>query len=210
MMGIDLSLIGWGAGLGITAALSPGPIQALLISQSLKYGVKEGMLVACVPLFTDFPIFLVSVMLLSQISDVAPIMGALSFVGAFFLGYLAYGNLKLSKFQGDQEGDNPGSLKKGILTNFLNPFPYSFWLLVGAPIIIDAYRTAGFTHAGSFVLGFYVCLLGLMAVMAGGVAKSRTFITGKIYISTVRFLGGLLLIFALRLFWKSLQFFGIL
>ena len=75
---MDVSLMVSGAVLGVTAALSPGPTQTFLISQTVKHGVKEGILIAFVPLMTDVPIFLLTVGVLSQISDVDLIMGILS------------------------------------------------------------------------------------------------------------------------------------
>lgn len=207
---MDMSLMFSGAVLGITAALSPGPIQTFLISQTVKHGVKEGMLIAFVPLMTDVPIFLLTVGVLSQISDVDAIMGTLSLIGAVFLGYLAYGNFKISEFQGDQADVPPGSIRKGILTNFLNPYPYMFWLLVGAPLILNTYQTTGMVVAGSFIVGFYGCLVGVLMFVAGLVGKSRGLLKGKAYVYTLRTLGGVLLIFALRFLHESVQFFGIM
>lgn len=207
---MDLSLILSGAVLGLTAGLSPGPTQMFLISQTVQHGVKEGILVAFVPLMTDVPIFLLTVAVLSQFSDVAPMMGMLSLIGAAFLLYLAYGNFKITEFQGEQTAVNPGSLRKGAMTNFLNPHPYMFWLLVGTPMLLNAYQTSGAIVAASFLIGFYSCLVGMLATIAGIVGKSRTFLKGKIYLYTLRCLGGLLVIFALRFLRESLRFFGVL
>ena len=206
---MDMSLMISGAVLGVTAALSPGPIQTFLISQTVKHGVKEGLLIAFVPLMTDVPIFLLTVGVLSQISDIDPIMGILSLIGAAFLGYLAYGNFKITEFQGEQTGVKPGSIQKGVMTNFLNPYPYMFWLLVGAPIILNAYQTIGMMVAGSFILSFYCCLVGVLMVIAGLVGKSRVLLKGKGYVYTLRVLGALLIVFALRFLHDSLQFFGV-
>ena len=209
-MNFDISLIISGAVLGLTAGLSPGPFQTLIISQTLKHGVREGVLVAFAPLITDLPIFLIAVVLLSQVSKVDPLMGALSLVGTFFIGYLAYGNFRVTEFQGHKRDENPDSIKKGVITNFLNPYPYMFWLLVGAPIIVKAYQTVGVLLACSFIVGFYICLLGTFTLIAGLVGKSRSFLKGKVYVYTLRGLGILLLLFALRFLRDSLQFFGLL
>ncbi len=204
---MDISLLLSGAVLGLTAGLSPGPTQMFLISQTVQHGIKEGVLVAFVPLMTDVPILLLTAAVLSQFSDVAPIMGILSLIGAVFLLYLAYGNFKITEFHGEQAQVNPGSLRKGVMTNFLNPHPYMFWLLVGAPMLLKTYHTSGAMVAGFFLFGFYGCLVGILAAIAGLVGKSRTFLKGKIYIYTLRCLGGLLVIFALRFLRESLRFF---
>lgn len=43
---------------GLSAGISPGPLLALVISETLKFGRKEGIKVAIAPLITDIPISL--------------------------------------------------------------------------------------------------------------------------------------------------------
>lgn len=41
---------------GLAAGVAPGPLLALVFSETLKYGKKEGVTVAISPLITDLPI----------------------------------------------------------------------------------------------------------------------------------------------------------
>jgi len=52
-----------GAALGLSAGLSPGPLLALVIVQTLTYSVREGVKVAAAPLVTDLPIVLAALAL---------------------------------------------------------------------------------------------------------------------------------------------------
>lgn len=42
-----------GAVLGLSSGLSPGPLLALVISETLRHGVKAGVKVALAPIITD-------------------------------------------------------------------------------------------------------------------------------------------------------------
>jgi threonine/homoserine/homoserine lactone efflux protein len=77
--------------LGLSGGLSPGPLLTLVVTESLRHGVKEGIKVSIAPLFTDFPIVLVTIYILSRLSDIQPVIGAISLLGAAFLIFLGCG-----------------------------------------------------------------------------------------------------------------------
>jgi len=192
---------------GLVAGISPGPLLALVIAETLTHSRKEGMLVALAPILTDVPIVLVSVFLLAKLSQSHLILGTISLLGALFIGYLAYesiavkaGGLSLQKIQ-------PHSLRKGILANFLSPHPYLFWIAVGAPMVLRAYKV-NILSAFLFILGFYLLLVGSKIFVAFVIDKSRDFLKSRVYIYTIRLLGVILLIFAMRFLKDGLTLLG--
>ena len=66
------------------------------------------------------------------------------------------------------------------------------------------------TAAISFVLSFYVLLVGSKIILTFLVGKSRSFLLGNKYIFTMRLLGLILIIFAGFLFQDALYLLGIL
>lgn len=52
---LTLDFLFLGIALGLSAGLSPGPLQAIVISETLLKGKKEGIKVALAPLLTDLP-----------------------------------------------------------------------------------------------------------------------------------------------------------
>jgi threonine/homoserine/homoserine lactone efflux protein len=192
---------------GLVAGISPGPLLALVIAETLTHSRKEGMLVALAPILTDVPIVLVSVFLLAKLSQSHLILGTISLLGALFIGYLAYesiavkaGGLSLQKIQ-------PHSLRKGILANFLSPHPYLFWIAVGAPMVLRAYKV-NILSAFLFILGFYLLLVGSKIFVAFVIDKSRDFLKSRVYIYAIRLLGVILLIFAMRFLKDGLTLLG--
>lgn len=195
--------------LGLSSGFSPGPLTTLVISQALQHGVKEGLKVALAPFITDTPIILLSVFALTRLSNFQEILGLISVVGGVFLVYLAYLSFKTTKVDLDVATSAPRSLGKGTLVNFLSPSPYLFWISIGAPSVVDAWRQSPLTAVG-FLAGFYVCLVGGKMSLAVMAARSRRLLAGRGYGYVMRVLGGLLLAFAVLLFRDALRFFGML
>jgi threonine/homoserine/homoserine lactone efflux protein len=192
---------------GLSAGVSPGPLLTFLISQTLRYGTREGIKAAIVPLLTDLPIIIVTASLLAQFSRYRSLLGVLSLVGGLFVLYLAYQTFRTDKLDTDIREAKRGSFRRGAIVNFLNPHPYLFWLSVGAPIMIKAWAENPLS-AVVFVTGFYLCLIGSKVFLAIVVGNSRRLITGKAYAYLMRSLGILLLIFSIFLFRDGLSLLG--
>ena len=198
-----------GITMGLTAGLSPGPLLMLLISETVKQNRKAGILVACAPLITDLPIVLIALFVLQAISDYHFILGIISVLGALYLGYLALENIKLKNFDPDIDELRSKSLKKAIITNFLNPNPYLFWITIGAPTVLKGYRTNIFLSL-CFVIGFYMFLVGSKIIIALLVDRSKALLKSSLYILLIRLLGLILLVFSLIFIRESLVHFKLL
>jgi threonine/homoserine/homoserine lactone efflux protein len=196
-----------GVVLGLSAGLSPGPLLALVITQTLRHGVGEGVKVALAPLITDLPIIMAATFLLTQLSNSQPVLGFISLVGGLFLTYLAYENLRANRVDSGITASVPKSFTKGALVNFLSPHPYLFWLTVGSPFMVKAWLKSPMAAIG-FVATFYAGLIGSKMAVAVVSGKSRQFIQGKIYRIIMRFLGVVLLIFAFWLFKEGIHSIG--
>jgi len=204
-----LASITAGIVLGLSAGFSPGPFLALVISQSLRHGGREGSKVAVAPLMTDAPIILISTLVMTRLANSCILLGGITLFGSLFLLYLAYESFRTIGFDQGLPTAAPRSLRKGVLVNFLNPHPYLFWLTVGAPIIVKGWAQSPFIPV-VFLAAFYACLVGSKVIIAASVGKSRHFVMGKPYLYIMRILGVLLLLFSLVLFWNALEFFGVL
>lgn len=208
-MSPTLSYLVTGVIFGLSGGLSPGPLLTLVVCQSLKHGVREGIKVSLAPLFTDFPIVLVTIYILSRLSDIQPVIGAISFFGAAFLIFLGYESLSFTGVDIEPSEIKPQSVKKGIIANFLNPNPYLFWFSIGAPIALKAYKNSTLTLI-LFVLCLYAVLVGSKISIAIVVGKSRRLLKSRHYVYTTRLLGVILLVFAVLFIKDGLIAFGLL
>ena len=71
--------------LGAPSGIAPGPMLILIISETLRHGIRAGAKVACIPLLTDTPVVLISGFLFTQISNMNILLGAISLFGSVFL-----------------------------------------------------------------------------------------------------------------------------
>ena len=65
-----------GAILGLSAGFAPGPLLALVLSETLRRNTRAGIMVALAPICTDLPIIALSVLVLSRLSEYNHILGA--------------------------------------------------------------------------------------------------------------------------------------
>jgi len=199
-----ITFLSAGVALGVYAGFSPGPLLALVISQTIKYGPKEGVKVAFAPIITDFPIILVSTLLLIRLSNYKWILGIVSILGVVFLVYLAYRSIRTRGVEVNIDEEVPYSFMKGAIVNALNPNPYVFWITIGAPTIIKG-LAGSYIAPVLFVGSFFGCLVGSKVLLAAIAGKSRHFLTGRSYIYIMRVLGIVLLVFAFVLFRDALR-----
>ncbi len=181
---------------GLAAGTSPGPLLALVFSETLKYGKKEGIKIAVSPLITDLPIVLFVLFILSSLIGYNFIVGIIYLFGACCLIYLGVESLRVKMNKFEVELAKKDALKRGVIANFLNPHPYLFWLSIGGPMIfksLDIHISATIL----FILGFYSLLIGSKTAIVLVVEKSKSFIKNKYYLYIVRALGIALILFAL-------------
>jgi threonine/homoserine/homoserine lactone efflux protein len=165
-----LALFLQGAGFGLSAGASPGPLQTLLISESLLGGFRRGAPIAFAPLVTDVPIVLLMLFVLKQLPPL--VLRVLSLAGGLYVLYLAWSVWRQWRagagrtFAASSTQANVWvSLRRGALTNFLNPNPYLFWGLVTGPILIDALNQSAL-QAAAFLIGFYGVMIGVFLILA--------------------------------------------
>jgi len=203
-----LSFLTTGIILGLSAGFAPGPLLALVVSETLEHDIKAGVKVALAPVLTDLPIIFFTLLSLAKLSRFQNFLGSISIIGACFILYLGIKNIRTKGVQMTINSGTAKSLQKGILVNALSPHPYLFWFSVGGPTTIKA-MDLGLPAAASFVLSFYVLLVGTKIVLAVLVGKSRSFLQGTAYLITMRLLGLVLIILAGFLFRDGLHLLGL-
>lgn len=205
-----LEYLGSGMVLGLAAGLAPGPLLALVLAQSIRYGTREGLKVAAAPLITDVPIVILSVALVGAAASAATgLLGAISLAGAIFVGYLGIESLRTTGVEAGRPDEAPRSWARGATVNALSPHPYLFWITVGAPVLLLAWEQ-GPLAAAAFLAGFYACLVGAKMVLAVVAGRSGGRLRGGAYRAVMAVLGGLLLLFAFRLGIEGLRLLGVL
>lgn len=193
--------------LGLAGGFGPGPLLTLVVTETLAHGLGAGIKVAIAPLITDAPIIIVALFVLSRLSGIGWVLGVVSIVGGIVVMKMGYDGLRHGGDQAEEKPEPSRSLRKGAIVNALNPHPYVFWLSVGGPITVRASEMS-LPTAVTFVALFYCLLVGSKVVVAWIASKSRPFLRGRTYDTTVRVLGGLLCVFALLLIREGIALIG--
>jgi len=204
LMADALEFLFLGAVLGLVQGLSPGPLVTLVISETLKFGRGEGFKVAVSPLITDSTVVVLALVVLSNLAKYDVVIGVVSILGACYLVYLALENLRVKTSMLEAKVVKKQALKRAVITNFLNPHVYVFWISVGGPIILRSLTTHALAP-GLFLVGFYVFLIGSQASIGYMVDRSKALVRGNYYSYIVRALGIVLVFFALILLTEGLK-----
>ncbi len=162
-----------GAALGLSGALSPGPLQAYMLAQAARRGPWRTLPIALVPLVTD-PIIIATVLaVLSRVP--ASFLRALHVGGGLFVIWLGIsGLLALRRPAGAPPAHEPPvGFVRAAFVNLTNPNAWIWWSVAGGASLTTAWRASpaqGLAYLG----GFYSCLVGgnaLLIVLFGEVGR---------------------------------------
>ena len=156
--------------LGLLSGVVPGPFSAVVAATGLEAGFRAAFWVAVVPLLSETLVLIVAALLVSQLPRA--VLQWMGIAGGLLLLYLARRVWKVADEPPDAEAAEGAPRKRiveGVALAILSPAPWVFWLLVGAPLFLSAYR-AGFGHGVVFLGAFLAGLVGvhlLVAALAG-------------------------------------------
>lgn len=199
--------LGLGVGLGIGAGITPGPLLALIMNETLRGGWQSGMVVAFAPPLGDIVVVALCFSVLSHLPDWSlPLLGM---IGGFYILLLAWETLRTTSgalpSTTDSDIRHGHSLLKGLIVNLLNPHPYIFWMTVAGPLISHSYQQSAFGPILAFVSGFYGCLVGSKLALALLIHNGRARLQGRGYQLALWISGGCLFLFALGLIWGGVR-----
>ncbi|MEW6055804.1 MAG: LysE family transporter [Bdellovibrionota bacterium] len=190
---------------GISNGISPGPLSVLTISETIRGGMRQGFKVACSPLITDLPIITFSLLILSKQAHYELTLSVLSIAGAFFLFFLTYKSFTYVSSENGYFNKSRNTLVEGVVTNLLNPYPYIFWLTVGAPYASKLLFKQD-VSAVSFFLAFYIGMFISKSAIILAALRGRGVFAGKAYGYCMKVIGFILCMFGVRFAMEGLNF----
>lgn len=192
-----------GCALGLFAGMVPGPFLTLVATTSLQKGLGAALKVALIPLGTEIPVFLASILVLTQLSD--SVLRWIGIGGGLLVLYMAWRVERDARDPGLDEGD-VGSLKGHLLrvalVGVLAPAPWVFWFLIAGPLFLNRWHESPW-HGIGFLVSFFSCFVGMMMLVAWAVATGRRRLSRKWYRRTLRGAGLVLAVLGCVLIWQS-------
>ena len=168
-----LSLILKAATIGLSAGVTPGPYQAILLSYAIQGGWKKALPAAFAPLVSDGPVILLVLLVLNKVPD--SFLRFMQIGGALFLLYLAWDSYRA--FRNYREVETQTDIKgfqtllKATGMNLLSPGPWLFWSLINGPNLLEVWAVSPWWGVG-YLASFYgvfiltnLVLIGLFATL---------------------------------------------
>jgi threonine/homoserine/homoserine lactone efflux protein len=152
-----------GFGIGVALAGAPGPVQAVILAESARGGVRRGLR-AVAGASLSFGTLLVGLALgLSALAVTGPALRVLQVIGGAFLVWLAFDGLRSGPDAGGTEPQRRSlpPAARGSLAVLLNPGAWLFLGAVASPLIGTSAQAGGTPAA-------VVAALALMAGAAAG------------------------------------------
>ena len=192
-----------GITLGIVEGLKPGPLLTTVIKETLTNGFRGGIRAASAPFFTDGPLILFSIFMAGWLANQPLVFCGIAVLGAIFLNRMGMEcfNPEIPDID-TTDVDLTQSLKKGIITNLLNPNAYIFWLLIGGPLMATVAASepiAPFAYA----LSFLVSIVLVKITIAYFFSKAQVNLSSDRYLLTLKICGLTMFIFAGSFLYKA-------
>lgn len=168
-----------GIALGFGAGVAPGPLMGLVITGTLRRGFRTGARIAFVPMLSDLPLVLLCLTVVAALPHSVltwlTLAGGLLLIGLGAQTTFEARTAELSAPPAPDAGVRAGDgrlLRQAIAVNYLNPHPWLFWIGIGGPLLVSAWRLAP-VRGAAFLLGFYALIVGTKVVLAALVGLSR-------------------------------------
>lgn len=161
-----------GSLLGLFAGILPGPFSGLVAATALRHGFRSGLKLALIPLLTEGTVLAVTALVVSQLPR--EVLRWTGIAGGLLVLYMAWRTLREAREQTRAEVAE-GEIRKvgeGFALALLSPEPWVFWLLVGSPLFLSAWRQ-GWGPGVVFFGAFIVFMVGINVGWAGLAAYGR-------------------------------------
>lgn len=163
-----------GSLLGLLSGIVPGPFSALVAATALRRGFWVGVWIALLPLVTETAVVVLTALLVSRLPE--GVLRWTGMAGGLFVMYLARRTWKESRSRPAAIAADGSArrITEGALLAILSPAPWVFWILVGAPLLLGAWRQ-GWQPAAAFLGAFLFFLVGIHVSVAamGGYGRNK-------------------------------------
>ena len=206
-----LIVVLFGVGLGLQAAIQPGPLMAVVIGESLRGGRRHGLRFALIPLWTDPPMIVLALLIVSHVPP--SVLGVISLLGAALMIHLARLGLKWDEHDLFYSALRPSGADAGagqtarwttaVGMNFLNPSLSIYAFTVHSPLILGF----GLISSLGYVTAFLLTVLAVNASIAFVTGTFRRRLSGRLLRGINRVLSYFLFAMAILFIIKGIYYF---
>jgi len=191
-----------GTVVGIIAGLLPGAYFALVATTALESGLRQGIVVAVIPLVTETLVLIAAVLVLARLPESA--LRWVGLAGGLLLVYMAWRVLRDARNADPREraGKLKGHFTRVALMGVISPDPWIFWFFIGGPLLLNRWNV-GAVQGIIFAASFILCLVGVRVGVAWAASRGRDVLSRTWYRRVLTGAGGLLGVLGLLIMWQS-------
>jgi len=170
----------------LAGAVSPGPVFAVTVAESVKRGYRAGPLIVTGHFILEA--IIVSVLFIGLGSLLASNQAKIAIGyggGAALISmgiYLAWSSRNIhlkAERSGSHRFSSYGSIASGFLTSCSNPYVPLWWLAIGVPIMYKSLEVAGILGLALFLIGHGLGDMGWFSSIAYCVDRGRRFMSDR-------------------------------
>ena len=179
--------------LGLSGAIQPGPLMAVVLGESIRGGWRYGARFGFIPLVTDPAVILLALFVVTALPDWA--MAFISFAGAAILIRFGIYGLKRDTHLAEAD-ERPKTFPMAVAMNFLNPNLYIYAFTVHSVMILGYWQSGA-----AAVIGYLLSFFGTMIAVNAGIAMfggflRRISLSTRLLTTITRILSGFLFVIA--------------
>ena len=201
------SAIALGAGFGFYGAVSPGPLQTLIISETLSNGVRSSWRASLAPLMCDPIALAIALFCVSHVPDWT--IALIAFGGATVLTRIALAEIKTTAEDFDFQKKHRRSLLQIWIVNMSNPNLWIGAFTLNGLWIHNFWEKGGVTLAVAYIVSYFISIVATYLAMAILVGVCKKALNTNWLARVNRVLGVMLLVMALMFIWLGLQKIGL-
>ena len=199
--------------IGLSGAMSPGPLTIFVMSQSARHGVLAGPLASLGHGLLEVALVVLLWLGLARVLQWDPVLAAIGVVGGLVMLWMGWkivsgvrreGATLTESISGRHAG-NP--MLGGAVLSLANPYWSFWWATVGISTITTLALPRGALGLTAFTAGHVASDFAWFTLVAIVFATGRRFITDRVYRWTLYLFGVLLALFGFYFIWHGARLF---
>jgi threonine/homoserine/homoserine lactone efflux protein len=190
--------------IAISFSAPPGPVTMETIRRGLRGGFSPALNVQLGSIIGDFMWFMIALIGLGQLAQIAIIRGALALMGVGLLLYLGFCGMRdaFQAAQLDQGGaidTKRGAFRSGMAISIANPMAVGYWLSIGGTLVATGVAGQSSGQTVTFVFGFVAGTFLWAFIMALAVRFGRQILSPNLFRAINFGCGAALMVFGITL-----------
>ncbi|MFC1935981.1 LysE family transporter [Chloroflexota bacterium] len=174
---------------GLSGSVSPGPMLAFNIRETVRRGFMAGPYIVAGHALLELVVVVALALGLTQLLDSDPVVATIGILGGLFLLWMGWGILRnpgrgAPGSMGNHHGGTRGGIRDpivgGILVSLSNPYWAIWWITVGATFMTRSLEL-GLLGIGAFYVGHILSDLSWYGLVSAALASGQRLITERLY-----------------------------